>query len=179
MEPRHVELQERALALRRRGVLLALCSRNVEADVWEAIEAGGTPVRREHLAASRIAPALRKSAAVAEIATELGLGLESVLLIDDNAAECAEVRATLPELAVWCWPSSHQEAKLQLQHTWQLDLALRGAPTDADVGRADGYRAQAEWRAARGGARDAAAVRALHEQMQVHSPLMAAGPPPP
>ena len=43
VESRHVELQERLLALRQAGVLLALCSKNVEADVWAALDADATP----------------------------------------------------------------------------------------------------------------------------------------
>jgi HAD superfamily phosphatase (TIGR01681 family) len=37
-EARHLELHRRLLELRSRGVLLALASRNVEADVWAALE---------------------------------------------------------------------------------------------------------------------------------------------
>ena len=56
------------------------------------------------MTASRIAELLHKPRAVAELASELNLGDESLLFIDDNPAECAAVRAALPHAATWCWP---------------------------------------------------------------------------
>lgn len=64
VEPRHNELQERLLSLRQRGILIALCSRNVAADVWRVLERGVMPLRREHVSAARIEPLLRKSDAL-------------------------------------------------------------------------------------------------------------------
>ena len=134
-EPRHVELQERLLALRERGVLLAICSRNDEDELWRALAAGRTPLRREHFSAAEVAAIMRKGDAVARIASTLHVGAESVLFIDDNPAECAAVRAALPAAAVWCWPQQHAEAHAQLSHMWQLDLAGRPAPSVEDASR--------------------------------------------
>ena len=39
-----------------------------------------------------------KSEQLAEIAQTLGLGLDALVFVDDNPAECAEVAAALPEV---------------------------------------------------------------------------------
>ena len=70
-------------------------------------------------------PLLDKATALVELAKELRIGLSSVLFIDDNPGEVASVRAALPSVAAWCWPQEGARAALELQHVWQLDLALR------------------------------------------------------
>ena len=107
------------------------------------------PLAVEHVTASRIAPFLAKPAAVAELAAELGLGEESLLFIDDNPTECAAVRAALPAVAAWCWPQEQEEARLQLEHVWPLDLVGRAAATSADEARVASYAAEAPRRALR------------------------------
>ena len=132
VEPRHLELQERLLALRQRGVLLCLCSRNEPNDVWDALDRDDLcSLRRSHISASRIDPLLSKADAIKSIASELRLSPANLLFIDDNPSEVAEVSATLPEVAVWCWPQLHMQAKLELQHIWPLDT---GAEAGADGG---------------------------------------------
>ena len=106
-EERHRQLHRRLVELvRSRGVYLALCSRNLEHDVWSALERDECTLKREHVAAHRVAPTLRKSHALAEIAASLEVGLESVLFIDDNAAEVSDVRATWPRVPCWLFPTS-------------------------------------------------------------------------
>ena len=130
-------------------MLLCLCSRNEPDDVWAALRRGTTLLRAEHVSASRIAPMLRKAQAVAQLATELSLGAESLMLIDDNPAECADVRAALPRTGCWCWPQQHAEARAQLHHCWPLDLAGRAAATAEDGARATSYQQAAPRRALR------------------------------
>jgi FkbH-like protein len=94
----YVQLQHYALALRERGILLALVSKNDEADVWEVFDKNSRMVlKREHIAAAQI-NWMAKSVNLRQIAKDLNLGMESLVLIDDNAAECAEVRANAPEV---------------------------------------------------------------------------------
>ncbi|MBM4261426.1 MAG: HAD-IIIC family phosphatase [Deltaproteobacteria bacterium] len=94
----YVELQRYALKLRERGVLLALVSKNDEADVWEVFERNpGMILKREHISAARI-NWLAKSQNLRQIAQDLNLGSDSFVLIDDSAAECAEVAANAPEV---------------------------------------------------------------------------------
>lgn len=86
--------------LSRRGVLLALCSKNNEADVLEVFDSHSDMVlRRDHLSAWRI-NWQDKATNISELAKELNLGLESFVFVDDNAVECGWVKSQLPEVSV-------------------------------------------------------------------------------
>jgi len=94
----YAELQRYALKLRERGILLALVSKNDEADVWEVFERNpGMVLKREHISAARI-NWLPKSQNLRQLALDLNLGSDSFVFIDDSPAEIAEVRANAPEV---------------------------------------------------------------------------------
>ncbi len=100
-----VEFQKKLVALARRGVALAVVSKNEESVALEAMQRHPEMiVRPEMLAAHRIGWT-DKAASVAEIAVELNLGLQSVVFIDDNPVERARVREALPEVYVPEWPT--------------------------------------------------------------------------
>jgi FkbH-like protein len=93
------DFQRLLLHWRSRGVLLAISSKNNAEDVWEVFDGhSGMVLRREHLAASRIdwEP---KSTHLAAIARELNIATDSLVFIDDDPREIAEVQAALPEVA--------------------------------------------------------------------------------
>ena len=95
-----VAFQEQVIALQRAGVLLALCSKNEEADVLAVLD--GHPacrVKRSHVAARRISWA-SKVESLRSIAAELNVGLDSFVFVDDSAFECAMVREALPMVDV-------------------------------------------------------------------------------
>ena len=95
-----VALQRAALDLYQRGVLLAICSKNNEADAMDVIERHpGMVLRPAHLAALRINWD-DKAANLRSIAEELGIGLDAVAFVDDNPVERRWVRMQLPEVAV-------------------------------------------------------------------------------
>lgn len=94
----YAELQRYALKLRERGILLALVSKNDEADVWEVFNRHpGMILKREHISAARI-NWMPKSENLRQIARDLNLGSDSLVYVDDSAAECAEVGANAPEV---------------------------------------------------------------------------------
>ena len=93
-----VEFQRALLELRRRGVLLALNSTNNPDEVDEVL--AGHPrmlLRRSDFAAIRVNWD-DKAANLVSIADELAVGLDSVVFMDDAAAECARIRTALPEV---------------------------------------------------------------------------------
>jgi FkbH-like protein len=95
-----VAFQEALLSLRAQGVLLAVASKNNEADVFQVFDNHpAMRLRREHWAASRIGWQ-SKSTSLKELAQELSLGLDSFVFVDDSATECAEVRRLLPQVTV-------------------------------------------------------------------------------
>lgn len=94
------EFQQQILALHDRGILLALCSKNNEADVWEVLDNHPAALlKREHLAAWRI-NWRDKAANLKELAEELNLGLDSFVFVDDNPTECGLIRDLIPEVTV-------------------------------------------------------------------------------
>lgn len=100
----HRELQQEALNLFHRGVLLALCSKNNEADVWEVFDRHPDMVlRREHLAAALI-NWRDKAANLRQIALDLNIGLDSLVFVDDSEFEVQLVRDVLPEVEALHFP---------------------------------------------------------------------------
>jgi FkbH-like protein len=94
------ELQRALMDLQQRGILLAIASKNNPADALEAIDNHpGMLLRSRHFAATRIGwnP---KSQGLREIASELNVGIDSLVFIDDNPVERQHVRMELPEVTV-------------------------------------------------------------------------------
>lgn len=93
-------LQRAMLDLHRRGIILAIASKNNPAEAREAIEKHpGMILRPEHFAAMRI-NWNDKAASLREIAAELNIGIDSLAFLDDNAVEREWVQNQLPEVTV-------------------------------------------------------------------------------
>ena len=94
------EVQRALLDLTRKGILLAVCSRNNPDEAIEVLEKhSGMLLRPKHFAAMRISWN-DKVQGLREIAAELNIGIESLAFLDDNPFEREQVRATLPEVTV-------------------------------------------------------------------------------
>lgn len=90
------DFQRELLRLRATGLLLAACSRNDEKTAWEVFSRRPEMLlKREHFSAVRI-DWKDKADNLAELAAELGLGIESFVFLDDDPVQRAEVRARLP-----------------------------------------------------------------------------------
>jgi FkbH-like protein len=94
------EFQKGILRLHERGVLIAICSKNNEQEVWDVLE-GHTDclLKREHLAAWRV-NWNDKASNIRSLAAELNLGIDSFVFVDDNPVECGLIRDMLPEVTV-------------------------------------------------------------------------------
>jgi FkbH-like protein len=91
--------QEYCLELRRRGVLLAVCSKNNDEVARTGLAHPDSVLRIEHFSAFR-ANWQPKHENIQSIAAELNLGVDSFVFVDDNPAERALVAAQLPAVAV-------------------------------------------------------------------------------
>lgn len=94
------DLQRRILALRDRGILLAVVSKNDQPVAEDAFRRHPEMlIAWEDLAATRInwRP---KSENLREIARELNIGSDSLVFLDDNPVERAEVRLNAPDVRV-------------------------------------------------------------------------------
>ncbi|MEI6666737.1 MAG: HAD-IIIC family phosphatase [Acidobacteriota bacterium] len=96
----HVALQRALLDLSRRGVLLAISSKNNLPDAMDVLDKHpGMLLRPSDFSAIRINwnP---KSQSLREIAAELNIGLDSLAFLDDNPVEREQVRTDAPEVYV-------------------------------------------------------------------------------
>jgi FkbH-like protein len=90
--------QTHLLGLSRRGVLLAVCSKNDHEKAVEPFEKHPEMVLKMANFVSFKANWRPKSENIRQIAAELNLGLDSVVFIDDNPAEVDIVRRFVPEV---------------------------------------------------------------------------------
>ena len=139
--PAYRGLQEFIIAQRDAGMLVCLCSKNNEEDVWSVFEKNsGMVLKREHFVSSRInwQP---KSENLRSLSAELQLGLDSFIFLDDSAIECAEVEARCPEALTLQLPEQETDFKRFLSHVWAFDHLK---VTEEDRKRSDFYAKNAE-----------------------------------
>jgi FkbH-like protein len=96
----HLELQRAALALRARGVILAVSSKNEDDAARSPFRLHAEMLLREDHIAVFQANWSDKATNLAAIARELAIGTDSLVFVDDNPVERELVRTTLPEVAV-------------------------------------------------------------------------------
>ncbi|MBN9507596.1 MAG: HAD family hydrolase [Alphaproteobacteria bacterium] len=96
----YAAFQAYARELARRGVILAVCSKNDEAVALEAFERHPEMVLRRADIASFVANWSDKAGNIRAIAQELNIGLDALVFIDDNPFERTLVRQELPMVAV-------------------------------------------------------------------------------
>lgn len=117
----HIALQEFLLKQYEAGMLISLCSKNNEADVWAVFEQRPEMrLKRHHLVSWQI-NWNRKSDNIKSLASELQLGIDSFIFIDDNPLECAEVKANCPEVLVLQLPGCSDRIPQFLDHVWAFD----------------------------------------------------------
>lgn len=95
----YTAFQEYCLALKRRGVLLAVCSKNDEETAKQGFAHPDSVLRLSDFACFK-ANWEPKHENLLTIARELNLGVDSFVFVDDNPAERAIVAAQLPGVAV-------------------------------------------------------------------------------
>jgi FkbH-like protein len=101
-----VDFQRTLKALKDRGILLAIASKNEESVALEAMEKHPEMIlRRTDMVAIRI-DWNDKASNIQSIIQELNLGARSVMFIDDNPVERSRVKEFLPEVFVPDWPEN-------------------------------------------------------------------------
>lgn len=135
-------LQEFMLTQRARGMLLCLCSRNNRDDVVATFEAHPSmPLRLEDFVATRVnwAP---KSANVLDLAHDLNVGLDSMIVVEDDPLERGELEANCPGTVVLGIPDRPEDIPEFLDHVWAFDQV--GTATAEDVRRSEFYEQDAQ-----------------------------------
>jgi FkbH-like protein len=90
------DFQSQLVSLHAQGVMIALCSKNEEADVWQVFqEHAGMAITRNQIVAHRINWS-DKAANIESIADELNISLDSIVFIDDSSYELECVELAFP-----------------------------------------------------------------------------------
>ncbi len=135
-----LDFQRLALELRGTGVLLAMASKNNEADAMVVF--AGRPemlLQPQHFSAMRVNWS-DKASNIASMAEQLGLGLDSFVFADDSPIECALVRQALPAVEVVELGKDPALFGHKLLRTQAFDVLHLSAE---DLQRADSYTAEA------------------------------------
>jgi FkbH-like protein len=133
-------------ALKRRGVLLGIVSKNEESTALEAVRSHPEMVLRQDDFAGWRINWEDKAQNIVDLVSELNLGLQSVVFVDDSPIERARVRQALPEVFVPEWPADVMGRKSVLMQLRCFDAPL---VTTEDVGRTNMYFAERKRQAAR------------------------------
>ncbi len=135
-----VAIQAYAKALSQRGIALAVCSKNDDANARAPFERHPEMVLKLPDIACFIANWTDKATNIRAIAQQLNLGLDALAFLDDNPAERALVRRELPMVRVFEMPEEPAlVADCMAQSGWFESIAL----TAEDRNRAAQYAANA------------------------------------
>lgn len=140
---RYQDFQRQLLDLRRRGIVLAICSKNEEADVFEVMKKHPDFLLQETDFASMRINWEPKASNLVAIAEELNLSLHHLAFVDDDAVECESIAARLPDVTVIHFPLRGAELLDDLGLFDVVDV------TGEDATRTEMYRAEAQRKTAR------------------------------
>jgi FkbH-like protein len=135
-----LDFQRYVKDLQRRGVILAVCSKNEIENAKEGFSHPDSILKLEDFSAFK-ANWNPKPESMREIATELNIGLDSLVFVDDNPAERALVADQLPEVAV---PDVGADVSrfaevLEHEHYFEVDTVVQD-----DLNRSTHYNSNAQ-----------------------------------
>ncbi len=99
-----VAFQSYLKELKDRGILLCVCSKNNETDALLPFEQHDAAVLKKDDFVCFSANWKPKSESILKMASDLNLGLDSFVFIDDNPAEIAEVKSSIPQVEALLLP---------------------------------------------------------------------------
>jgi FkbH-like protein len=136
-----VAFQEYVRRLKDKGVLLAVCSKNNEADAREPFQRHPEMKLTLDDFAAFVANWEPKAENLVRIAQTLNIGLDALVFVDDNPVECAAVRQARPEVDVIALPSDPSHYVRTLSHYLMFESA---SFTEDDVRRTQQYQARTQ-----------------------------------
>ncbi len=146
-----LDLQATALHLAKRGVILAVCSKNDEANAKAPFERHPDMLLRLSDISCFVANWRDKAANLRRIAAELNIGLDALVFVDDNPFERNLVRAELPMVATPEIPDDPARVARTILDAGYFEGV---AVTNEDRERTGQYRANAERQALQASATD-------------------------
>ena len=121
----YVSFQNEILKLYKQGVILAVCSKNNTCDALEVIEQHPKMVIRPDMISCFRINWDDKPKNMLSIASELNIGLDSIMFIDDNLAERSLMKSTLPEVEILDLPEDpahYVKALKECYRFWPVQL---------------------------------------------------------
>lgn len=128
--------QTYCLALRKRGVILAVCSKNDESIAKEPFEKNENMILRLDDISCFVANWENKADNLRKIAHELNIGIDSLVFFDDNPAEREIVKQFVPEVHVVDVPTDPALYVLQMEKEQPFEWMQI---TKEDLERTDSY----------------------------------------
>jgi FkbH-like protein len=147
----HRAIQQCAADLRSRGVVLAVCSKNDDAAARMPFRSHPGMILKESDIAVFLANWDDKATNIERIAQQLELGLDAMVLLDDNPVERAQVRQALPQVAV---PEVGEDPSTYVRTLLGAGYFESIGFTREDLARAGQYQSNAQRAQAMEGARD-------------------------
>lgn len=135
------DFQQWLKELTKRGILLAVCSKNNEETAKEPFEKHPEMVLRLEDFALFVANWNDKAVNIKYIQQTLNIGMDSLVFIDDNPFERNLVRNTIPEVTV---PELPEDPSLYLSFLKKENLFETGSYSLGDSDRTQQYRAEAQ-----------------------------------
>lgn len=140
-------VQQIAVYLSRQGVIVGLCSKNNAEDVIPIFET--TVLRNEHIVISKV-NWIDKVTNLREIASELNIGIDSLVFVDDSDFEINLVREQLPMVTTLQVPKNLFEyPAFLLKNCYHL---FNLTPNEEDKKKTDIYKTQVKREAAKSNA---------------------------
>ncbi|CAE6743137.1 HAD-IIIC family phosphatase [Nitrospira defluvii] len=139
-----VAFQEYLLKLKRKGVILAVCSKNNHADAIQPFERHPEMRLKLHDIALFVANWTSKPENIRSIADTLQIGLDSLVFVDDNPVEREIVRKFLPQVDVLPMP---EDPAYYVRTLSQYLLLETASMTAEDSERTAQYQARAHIKA--------------------------------
>lgn len=135
------EFQYWVKALQKRGIIIAICSKNDEDKAKEPFERHPDMVLKLEDIAVFIANWENKADNIRKIQNILNIGFDSMVFLDDNPFERNIVRENLPEV---CVPELPEDPAEYLEYLYGLNLFETASFSENDIERTKQYQIEAQ-----------------------------------
>ena len=135
------EFQQWVIALQRRGIILAVCSKNDEEKAKEPFEKHPDMMLKLEDISVFVANWENKADNIRKIQNILNIGFDSMVFLDDNPFERNLVRENLPEV---CVPELPEDPADYLEYLYELNLFETASFSENDAERTKQYQVESE-----------------------------------
>lgn len=135
------EFQQWVKALQRRGIIIAVCSKNDEDKAKEPFEKHPDMILKLEDISVFVANWENKADNIRKIQSILNIGFDSMVFLDDNPFERNLVRENLPEV---CVPELPEDPANYLEYLYELNLFETASFSENDAERTKQYQVESQ-----------------------------------